>query len=115
MQVVQAQAYTSLLVFGGNIPGQTGAYRILGWSSSGLNEMIYPQQERVTVVFWNIDYKCLYMRDGQDATTVHCGIRRIYVLQEQQLPLQNLGQVFYNSTSNAFKVTQQPVPWWNLG
>jgi hypothetical protein len=25
-------------------------------------------------------------------------------------PKENLGQVFYNSTSNAFKVTQQPVP-----
>jgi hypothetical protein len=97
---------TSLLVFGGN-PGKKANTE--SWDGSSWTERNDLSTAREGNGGFGTSTTSAIYAGGQDATT-YTAVSEEFSSAGATASLQNLGQVFYNSTSDAFKVTQQPVP-----
>jgi hypothetical protein len=96
---------TSLLVFGGN-PGKKANTE--SWDGSSWTERNDLSTAREGNGGFGTSTTSAIYAGGQDATT-YTAVSEEFSVAGATDSLQNLGQVFYNSTSDAFKVTQQPV------
>jgi hypothetical protein len=100
------QAQTDGLVFGGDVPGNTAATE--NWNGTTWTELADLSTARSSLVGSGTGATSALATGGY-TTTYAANTEEWTVAPPASFQQENLGQVFYNSTSDAFKVTQQPV------
>jgi hypothetical protein len=106
-QSASSGTYTNAIVFGGNAGGAVGNTEF--WDGTSWTELADLSTARIALGGSPAGTTAAGLAAGGDIPPGTTATEEWTIAPPASFQQENLGQVFYNSTSNAFKVTQQSV------